>query len=245
MTESKKDWVLNKVRKLLAMAEAGNQSEAEAEAMAQKAQELLTKYQLEMTEVEVEEAADERVEQDAMYFEKGTRVTTWKAILCQYVAEANSCSVFKVPGRETYEGTVRGKVVIVGKPGNAAAARYLAMSFINTVDNMGKAFVRRHGGGKRAGNSFRLGMVRRIGERLEEAQKVVRAAPGVTTVALARLDNEARQVETYVRLNLNLRTTKNKYHRDNDAYGAGQRAGNNVGLGNTNGSLNRGAKALK
>lgn len=123
MTENEREDILVKVKKLLSLSKK-NSNENEAAAAAAKAQELLLRYNLEMSEVEGVEVGkkDEPFITDYTTSHRagnGASVNEvrWKILLAFGVAKANLCSVVHMGGQR--------KLCWLGKKSNIEIAQYI------------------------------------------------------------------------------------------------------------------------
>lgn len=107
--------VIDKVRRLLRLAESAN--EHEAAAAAARAQELMTRHRIELAALDV--AGDEEVELNETPVDEFGRMVWWRHILASAVAEANGCRIITNRRR----GSVR--ELLVGTRSDAELARGL------------------------------------------------------------------------------------------------------------------------
>lgn len=92
VSEEKKEHMINKVKKMLALAE-NNPSQEEAIAAALQAQKLMAKYNIHEDEVTLEEIKDEI---DSVFSEQphDSHLMKWRKILAKIVAEAFRCNAY-------------------------------------------------------------------------------------------------------------------------------------------------------
>ncbi|HFL2515555.1 TPA: DUF2786 domain-containing protein [Clostridioides difficile] len=83
--------VINKIRKLLALAE-GNSSYKEAESAALKAQALMSKYNIDLIELDLEENS----EKIGIYYENINSQRSWKYKLATVIADNFRCKTFVI-----------------------------------------------------------------------------------------------------------------------------------------------------
>lgn len=162
--ERPSDEILSKVRKLLALGESP--SEAEAASALAKAQSLLARYGLSVQDVK-DEASD--VVENSILEKK--RLRAWESHLVAVVTKATFTRALHV----TLSGVSR--VLIVGRPVNAAAAAELFSYLHLVVLKLGRA------AGEKVSHleSFKLGVVHRVGERLASNEPGVSGAEGPWT----------------------------------------------------------------
>lgn len=251
------DKAIEKVRQLLALANSSNEHEA-ANAAA-RAAEIMERHRIDASMVaEAEQREDEREEALEMNTEIRAervhkRMPTWYWTLAWAVAQANRTKPRVVYQRDTQA------VTFVGKPSNAAAARYMLDAIANDVDHLAEVFVDKISHRTRsAGKAFRLGCAVTIDNRLKRvAQETTESIRGELQAAsdesgLARLqtaiakrDDEARELDQFLRAN------NVKYYSGGStsisngaAYRAGQQAGHSVRLSGGTAALGTGARAL-
>jgi hypothetical protein len=142
--------VLDKVKKLLALAQSP--SEAEAAAALAKASVLLAKYGLSMAEVQQEEDV-----QEAVLLEK-QRLRVWESFLVSVVCKATFTEALH------YRTQAVGRILLIGREVNIVTARELFTYLHRQILILGRA----HSPTIAHVDSFRQGLVQRIGERLAE-----------------------------------------------------------------------------
>lgn len=146
------DEILAKVKKLMALGESP--SEAEAASALEKARMLLARYGLSISDVEAKET--EVVE--GVLLEK-RRLRAWESHLVWVVTRATFTQALHVTRGDTSQ------VLIIGREVNTAAAAELFKYLHLTVLKLGRA----HGKEVYHLDSFKVGVVERIGERLTES----------------------------------------------------------------------------
>jgi hypothetical protein len=142
--------VLEKVKKLLALAKSP--SEAEAAAALAKASVLLAKYGLSMAEVRQDEDV-----QEAVLLEK-KRLRSWESFLVAVVCKATFTEALH------YRTQAVGRILLIGREVNIITARELFAYLHRQILILGRA----HSPSIAHVDSFRQGLVQRIGERLAE-----------------------------------------------------------------------------
>ena len=146
--------VLDKVKKLLALSKSP--SEAEAAAALAKASILLAKYGLSMAEVQQEEDI-----QEAVLMEK-RRLRAWESALVAVVCQATFTEALH------YRTQSLGRILLIGREVNIITAKELFSYFHRLSLILGRT----HSAQIAHVESFRQGLVQRIGERLaEQSQK--------------------------------------------------------------------------
>lgn len=149
--------VVEKVKKLMALSKSP--SEAEAAAALEKARLLLARYDLSIAELEESEAVGETV-----LLEK-KRLRVWESALVGVVSRASFTEALHYRSRQL------GKILLIGREVNLVGARELFCYLHQAILILGRQYSPQVAHVE----SFRLGVVQRIGERLEES-----AAAGTT-----------------------------------------------------------------
>lgn len=245
--------IIDKLQKLIAHSQSAKQvgNLAEAEAFAGKIQELLTKHQLSMSDVDIEqeEAKQEEAEKQYVYGEKWTsRQTQWQIILFRGICRANDCINLVVPGSNTQAvvGLTEDRQTVI------ALYAYFVRLAKGLCDVEFKAYKQTDeyeedirwenpaGFGRTWKRSWCEGFAYAIMNRLYTARK---AAEGQAeqiasqSNALVHLRNKQAIVDRYYKAQ-----KFGKYrgggtgNTNGDAYGAGSNAGNSVAL--TSNTLN-------
>lgn len=254
---------IEKVRKLLALANSAN--EHEAAAAAGRAADIMERHRLDAAMVAEAEAREtDREDAEAFSMNRDTsadrthaRTPTWYWTLAWGVAEANRCKPHHV-----HVARGRCAVTFAGKPSDAAAARYMLDALAREVDRLAVAYVARHQGSdiaRSAGKSFRLGAAAKINKRLRESMaETTEAVRGELTAAqdecgLARLDtaiarreSDERRLDAFLESNgVRYRSASRASVSNADAFRAGAKAGAGVRLSGGTAALGHGARALK
>jgi hypothetical protein len=229
--------VLDRVRKLLKLAESSNVHEA-ANAAA-RAQALMERHRIDaaaLDDAEPESIGDYPDEP----LESSRRIPRWKLGLAATVARLGGCRVY-LSGHGD-----RRAVILVGRADDAAAVRLLYAHLCRELDRLTRKLG--HGRGRKWCTAFRLGAVATVVERLEQAQaeahRAARAEARQQVEAgdrgalariehgLARLKELDAALDAWMRDNLDLRRRRPRTVRaDADAYAQGRAAGHSVALG--------------
>ena len=116
MTDDKKDRLVEKIKKLLALSDrTRNPNEAEAAAAAAKVEELLMQYNLEMADIVIEEEKP-KIQAESVIVGEAT-YSVWKRRLLHAVTKFNFCRSISLTGTP--------RVEIMGKPHNLEIVKYL------------------------------------------------------------------------------------------------------------------------
>lgn len=236
--------VIDKLRKLMAMQESAKKigNLAEAEAFAAKAQELLTKYKLEMTDVEyAEQEAAEPImgeffsARELLNLSVKKRHDNWIGILINAIAEANFCKVirsvnsnaFRLVGRATDRTTTKNLFEYLSRACIEMAPQQAEEHFgPSPVPGM------RHPRERSFISSFKLGFAGAIYDRLEVKKQELRA--GAPEQGLMRIDQlELAVKKTFEDLFPDRCSTAPARSYHNEGYDAGTAYGSRVGINST------------
>lgn len=215
--------ILSKIQKLLRLSTSSNPNEAAVAAA--KAQELLLKYNLSMTQVEGYSA--EKAEPIGEEYQRfGQNVVNWKVTLSHHVARNNLCRVF----------TSGSALVWVGKSSNIQVARYLTDTMIADIERLGNEYwngilklrelnlappdlVFIHGRTWKQG--FYLGAIDTIKERLRASkQHLMNADANMNALVVKEDDALAAYLKRF-----NLHAGASYRSTNNSGYSAGREAG--------------------
>ncbi len=219
------DVILDRVRKLLALATSPNAHEAAAAAAL--AQTLIARHRLQQWLDADAVAADEAEAIDDARDEPldvARKPRSWKVALATTLADANGCVAYTLD---------RGKeraIVLVGRTADRALVLELWSWLVSRIEWLSAT----HGEGRdrKWHDAFRVGVVAAIGERLAKVDAQVRgelvegALVRLDPVLLARREALDRFVEQRLRLGRGRAITV-----DARAYTEGQRAGATLDLG--------------
>ena len=237
--------IIDKVRKLLRLAESPNAHEAALAAA--KAQTLIDEHNLTASLLSLDTATPEQDEPIEDFQKKGAPLDergrdVWKSHLASAISRANACRIY-------LQG---GQIALVGRPSDAAAVRYLYAYLSREVERLCEKDGR--GCGRTWRNNYRLGVVDTISRKLREererfkreAQKAVES----NTQALVRMNTALAKVEQrsiatadWVKANLKLRSYSGSSAAYNpNARNVGRKAGESIRVGGQSGRLGAGAR---
>jgi hypothetical protein len=238
MTEAN---IISKVQKLLRLSTSSNAHEAALAAA--KAQELIDQHNLQSALLELESAAprngldDEPIEkfEADRALDRPVRLDRWRAYLAQVVGKANGCSIYLSGGA----------IALVGRPSDAETVRYLYAYLAREVERL--TTEQGKGCGKTWRNNFRNGVVDTIARKLDEQhakfEREARASVADNSMALVRVNQalatvEAKRtsVETWVKTNMKLRSTRSSSTLDRGARASGRAAGESISVGGAAGA---------
>ncbi len=215
--------VLDRVRKLLALAQSPNVHEAAAAAA--KAQALIAAHRLEAL-LAAEAAAEARAEADPIeeqVLERAKRLRRWKAVLAAGLAEVNGCIAY------TREVGRASELVLAGRAADRAAVLAMWEGLVRQLTWLSATV----GGDqdKRWHDDFRVGAAATVIDRLRACE--AEAAAGLSATALEKVQPALalrhRAVTEYADQKLNLKQGRG-IRVDPDAYDRGRAAGRAVAL---------------
>lgn len=231
-----KQTIAARIRALLAKTVENGATEAEAMAAAEKARELMDRYQIDAGVADLE--AEEVIKAEGDYDVFAARLNI-KSYLANSVAEFADCRNW-TSTRRGFNGTER-KQIFFGLRSDVEFAEWLLSALAN--------FVRVHTAGHVMGltgathpkqrhmiaRSFALGCIVRIRERLDEAT-AERKRQGATVAGTGRalvVVKGALVDVAFKKLGIKLGNSHSRrgFGVDGAAYGAGQAAGNSAGFG--------------
>ncbi len=246
---------LEKVRKLLALANSAN--EHEAANAANHAAQIMERYRLDAAMLaEAEQRADARNEEgfssnDEMgAARKHERLPAWYWSLAWAVGSSN---------RARPRVNDSGRVTFFGRPMDARAAIYMLDYLANEVDRLARRYVSEHYRPRAAGRAFRLGCVHTIAQRLATAHEDVARAKerelsaaedleGLRrlTVAVQRRSSEMLELDRWIRSRgFRYGAARTVRFSSASAYRDGRSAGHAVDLGGGSECLRPGPRALE
>lgn len=236
--------VLDRLRKLLALAKSDNPHEASL--AAELAQKLMVQHHLDEFALENADRPPEEPIEDQGAIEperdgQPRRIPSWEVFLAGAVARSVDCRIYYTPGE---------RISVVGRKSDAQVARYLFMYLARAINRLADTFWKQEGdrrqGAARWKNGFRLGAVETIRVRLQAGyrQAVQEATAGDASKALM-LVRRGEQVEGWMDRNLRLGTSRRATYSSASGHEVGQRAGQSIDLGSARaGALSSGLKRL-
>lgn len=214
--------VLDLVRKLLALSTSSNENEAAV--AASKAQALLLKYNLEASQIGTGRDEASEVERQNYSFEYQQ---SWLDSLLHGIAKTNLCRVVKSSeyrtGQQVGNRWVPGKnyrlFYMFGKRPNMEVVEYMFSYLAEEIERLTPK-----GQGARYNQSFRLGAVATVYNRLQAELQAFQVTPETTALVVTNDQAlEKRINEDFPRL------THSKAHaKDTWAYNEGRAAGNSI-----------------
>ncbi len=232
--------VIEKIRKLNALAQSSNVHEAAAATAA--AARLMQDHQIEEAQLIGAGEAQEEPVQAGLCIDAHRRAPTWKAILATTITRSLGCELY----------TESGRFMVIGRKSDAQAVTYLYRAVIAQIDELCTTAARAQrifGGDERNFRgwcgSFRHGAAQAVHQRLsaqktERDREVQARADGgdrASSTALVVIDRREGEISR-VASSLNLRTTKLRSNPCSvDGFRDGFAAGQQVNLGHNRGGL--------
>jgi hypothetical protein len=226
--------ILDKVRKLRALAQSDNVNEAAAAAAA--AERLIQEHNLSEAEITIQDAPPEACSADPTVIATWGRSPAWEGTLLAVLRRLYHCSALYVSGYQDDGKTVQ-RYTVFGRPSDIETLRYQFAWYSAEINRITAKASR--GKGRTFANSFRLGTVDAICKALLAVQTETRAA--ATSTALAVVDKRAQDARTAMRTHFprTVRRGVGGGRINRDAFGQGQEAGRGIGqrtaLGNAGG----------
>lgn len=234
--------VLDKVRKLLRLAQSPNPNEAAAAAV--KAQQLIDEHNLASALLSLETGANEPDEPIEDFQKKDAPLDEndrdyWRWRLAAILMHANACA-----------GYCLGGIQIMGRPSDVETVRYLYGYFAGEVNRLTE--VAGKGCGRTWRNNYRNGIVDTLGARLMEQHAAFRAGARASVAgnthalvkvdqALAKVEERRIEVDAFTKKHLNIRSVSAGGARlDASARAAGRRDGHSIRINTARGSIGRG-----
>ncbi len=218
--------VLDKVKGLLSKTVEAGATQEEAASAANVAQQLITKYRLEIAELDSD---DDEISEHKLPLFAGQRIINWRSDLAYWICEFNGCR----PIYRKHKDQV--VLTIIGRPGDVAIVRYLFDTIGDQIEQFSKqALIRDEGSGKRFTNSFKHGAVSRVVQRMRQAHKstLAQAEADSRTTAIVRLNLRDEQVGDWLKDNVKLkdRAQQKAPSFDFTGYHKGMEAGSKVAI---------------
>lgn len=227
MSTPDRDSIAARIRALQAKSTANGATEAEALAAAAKARELLDKYQLDMSEVEIRAEGTEVVV---------TSLDDTMQSLCVRVSQLCDCKVW---------GETRTKSLkFFGLSSDVQFATWLCKTLSQFVAGQCLSYALDSlDMSPDVADSFRLGIIERINARLIAEAQLRKGSQDSTQGRGLIVVKNALVTEEWAKLNLNLtyRAAPKQYSRNAEARDAGRSAGDKASFGRP---LSTGAKTL-
>ena len=241
-----RDEAIQKAIKLLRLSQSSNPHEAAL--AAQRAQEILTKFDISQAMLEEsngtkdpEEPIYDMVKKGEFLDSMGNNLVGWKARLANEIGKANSCFCYDATVPQLHSQPKK-KISLIGRQSDITVVNFLYQHCSREVDRITKANGK--GKGKNWSTQFRHGMVDTICDRVKKAKKETiqemrqeyQANPMALVCldkALAKIEKKDKEVIQFVKdysemKFKNLKTDLGGYNPD--ARNQGREAGKQVSL---------------
>jgi uncharacterized protein DUF2786 len=232
MSEAHREAIAHRIRSLLAKTVENGATEAEALAAAAKARQIMDAHRLTQSDIEIQAEPI-----DKEFVERGSDQKMTATDLILYGLDAY-CGVKTWFNATHHNGKFVRRLVIFGLRSDVEMARYIYQLVDAAIERETKLFAANPANRgfdatetRRINTSFRIGMARRIRERLHEmARELDTVAKTATGTALVVVKNAVVD-DAYKALGLRLgRGSSGPRARDHGAYAAGKAAGDRVNL---------------
>lgn len=225
MTSEKRQSVLDKVRKMLDLAE-GSDKQGEIDAALAQASKLMAMHAIEQAEVDAlkkDGAPEQIIERRIVAGKQRSPITMDKCRMALVVAEANRCRMHR-SRKWTLDGDFQ-TIVLTGYESDIDFVEMLFTSLCLQMDaahNKAKRFKREWVNGRTFRSEFNSGFITEARERLEKIKadtmaEVAEIGDGTTSMALVLVDRDEAVEAEYRRRNPNLRRSYSSA-RNSDAH---------------------------
>lgn len=223
--------VLDKIARLLRLAENDGATVHEAAVAAATAARLMAEHRLERADVEAPDGSELIEDQDEPLFTMGRRVP-WISGLANGISRSQGCRTYL--RRSARKGRQRVDLAVVGRRADVEAVRYLFAYLHREIERIADLAAKSGeiDADRVSKNSFRCGtaavVIYRLNQARLEAEGAFAAARGREQASRAIVCVDAREaaVEAWMRERLKLRDTRSSRSVGRrDAYDAGKQAG--------------------
>ncbi len=220
MTDPERLRIIDKVKKLLALADGAGATPGESAAAAARAAAILEHYKLERAELDAPD--DEAVGADHEIFSRSGAIPTWQRMLVFVIARATGTSSYILRRGRTFQ-----RLMLIGRPSDVEVAKYLFSYCKLEINRLTDEYADRcEIIGQKERNNFRVGAVMTIAEKLGVVRDRQRAAASST--AIVRVEARDAAVEAFVK-SMNIPTArKPKISYDQDARALGKDAARSI-----------------
>jgi len=234
--------IINKVKKLLRLAD-GQANEHESAAALAQAQRLIAKHAIEQAMLDESADVDEDLGPLKAWEDPleagGRRLQRWKYSLAYAIASRNGCHIYARGG----------SLMIIGRASDASTVRYLYDYARRQMDRLGKQY---KGNGRTWIHNWRLGVIDTISRKLREEQRAAEQEVRGGGAAIVKVDNAIAKVRArkheaiaYGREKLRLRAgSQSSYRSSPGARLRGRQDGEAIHVGRSP-ALGRGGSTLE
>lgn len=202
--QMKKDYIINKIRKLLALASSKNENEAQSALL--MAQKLMAIHNIEMSQIDSVRNDHNVIEEEA---ESKRHKTIWKRRLAQVIANNFKCDTF-FRGFGTYS------TIFVGKRENIDICETVYLAAVRFINKFFSEYWRKQNRpvseSIKLKNSYALGFIYKLNEKFKE-QKIIAEQEGWALV----LVKDSDVVEYMERKNIKHTNAKTTSKLDTDS----------------------------
>lgn len=218
---------LQRISKLLCLAKDGGANENEAHVAMSAALGLLAKHNLSASDVEGLGEAEEAVDSAKFKPTDKQRYDKWRNWLLMAIADAHFCHMYRNRGAG---------YVLTGTPTNREAAILLFSYLEAVIESNALEALKSYKGWdspRTYGNAFRLGMVSRIADRLnEQKRQIIEEACGPTKAIVVANPYEVAEKKNLAYIKANgIKLVSGAATRSNYGSGAGYHRGREAGSG--------------
>lgn len=216
-----RDQVIDKVQKLLRLAESDN--EHEAQLAADRAAELMHKYKIQIAMLGI---AEDGIRIDKIELWDKMSVD-WHGYLAAGVADVNDCGVW-VQNRRC--------LMICGTDASTQVCNYMFHYLLRTIRKLSRMYIREFYGAEKGLHkermAFAAGCVSRVVERLRDRKRARESETKIEhgCTALMVIDKERAEVVRWMRSNLDLHKARPRRQRGGQAFMDGRSAGDLVDI---------------
>lgn len=236
---------LDKVRKLLRLAESDNANEAALAAA--RAQSILDRYEIDKAMLELDAESIEPEEEIENFknepLDEATKfnLDKWRIRLAALISENNMCRAYTLTNADTK------RTILIGRKSDVQKVRYLFSYFAREVDRLcdrdGKGY------GRTWRNNYRHGVIDTLNNTIkQERETSIKKLKGETTsTALVRLtdaldhiQHKMDEVNAWTEKNIKLKNpSKTRMTQDYSARILGRMAGHEIQISNSRGALSK------
>jgi len=222
-----RDTVVDKIRKLLALASSTNVHEAAAAAA--RAQQLMMEHKLAAHELDTVGEDEAATVGRMSMVEDSSVLHAWKGELIGSLARYGFCKAIQSPVRGA-DGEKRIRLTIVGTSDDANTVVYLYGYLMNEIKRLCAAEAK--GRGVEFANAFKRGAVRAIALRLKELRKEQTTTAANAETALALINRADAAIDAFMGKEFpKLRNVRPPARIKNvDGFSAGRAAGERIAL---------------
>lgn len=223
-----RDHVLDRIAKLLALAEGSGTTPNESAVAAATAQRLMDQHQIDRAELGADDGERVSDDHDPLYSGTG-KMPSWLGALADVVTRANACRVWisTLRARTPSGVRVRNQLMVVGRKSDVQVAHYLFQFARREIERLVDDY-RDRGliSGRTQLTNFRSGAVWALRQKLTETKDAARR--DASSQAIVRLDERDAEAEQAIE-DKGFRTRKLSRHTpDAESWKLGKEAGASI-----------------